>query len=144
MIFESAVKVRYAETDKMGVVYHANYLVWFEIARTELLEQLGYPYEKIEEQGFISPVLKAEINYGSPLRYGDTAIVRVRLIELSGVKSTYYYEIYKSDQDMDTEEPCCSGKTTHCMVEEHSFKPVSLKRLIPELYQTYQSILEPL
>ena len=57
------IEVRYAETDGMGVVYHANYLVWFDVARTEFLQELGFPYDKIEEQGYMAPVLEAHVNY---------------------------------------------------------------------------------
>ena len=72
----TAIPVRYAETDKMAVVYHANYLLYFEDARTRFLEELGYPYARIEQAGYMSPVVSFEVRYGEPLRYGDVAIVR--------------------------------------------------------------------
>ena len=71
----TAIPVRYAETDKMAVVYHANYLLYFEDARTRFLEELGYPYARIEQAGYMSPVVSFEVRYGEPLRYGDVAIV---------------------------------------------------------------------
>jgi acyl-CoA thioester hydrolase len=68
----TTVRVRYAETDQMGVVYHANYLVWFEIARTELLRALGLPYEKLEaEEGLNLPVVEVNCRYRQSARYGD-------------------------------------------------------------------------
>lgn len=71
------ITVRYAETDRMGVVYHANYLVWFDVARTEFLQELGFPYDKIEEQGYMAPVLEAHVNYGQSFTFGDTALIIV-------------------------------------------------------------------
>lgn len=65
------ITIRYAETDKMGVVYHANYLLYFEDARTHFLEANGFPYKKIEDAGYMSPVVSFTVNYGQPLRYGD-------------------------------------------------------------------------
>ena len=66
------IEVRYAETDKMGVVYHANYLVWLEIARTKFLENLGFPYVEFEKLGYISPVVSCNLHYGLSCTYGDT------------------------------------------------------------------------
>ena len=87
MISESRIRVRYAETDRMGIVYHANYLVWFEIARSEFLEKLGFPYEEMEKAGYMSPVADVQLSYGMPLTYGDTAIVRTRVTKLTPAKT---------------------------------------------------------
>ncbi|MCL1796882.1 MAG: acyl-CoA thioesterase [Eggerthellaceae bacterium] len=143
MIAETKIKVRYAETDKMGVVYHANYLIWFEVGRTDFLEALGFPYHLFEEKGLMSPVVHAEINYATPVRYGETALVRTRLVELSGVKSVFQYEVFAEGADITTEKPCCTGKTVHCFVAEDTFKPLSIKKDTPELYQAYLEVLEP-
>ncbi|MCL1798463.1 MAG: acyl-CoA thioesterase [Eggerthellaceae bacterium] len=143
MVIESTVKVRYAETDKMGVVYHANYLVWFEIGRTDFLEALGLPYHLFEEKGLMSPVVHAECDYATPLRYGETAVVRTRLVEATGAKSVFGYEVYRAGQDAETEHPCCSGRTVHCFVREGEFKPLSMKKAAPELYEAYCKVLEP-
>ena len=75
-ISEKEVEVRYAETDQMGVVYHANYLVWMEIGRTNLIEDLGYTYAGLESEGYLSPVIDLSIQYKASLKYGQTAIVR--------------------------------------------------------------------
>ena len=81
------ITIRYAETDMMGIVYHANYLLYFEDARTRFLEAIGFPYDHIEQAGYLSPVTHFECDYGAPLRYGDTAVVRTRVdrIRLRGV-----------------------------------------------------------
>lgn len=142
MISESSIAVRYAETDKMGVVYHANYLVWFEIGRTRFLEEIGCPYVEFESRGLMSPVLKAEVEYFAPLHYGETALVRTRLIEMTAVRSVFQYEVFlEGDEDAVLR---CSGKTTHCFVDKDAFKPLSMKRHAPELYQAYIQVLDPL
>ena len=71
MVVETEIPVRYAETDAMGVVYHANYLLYFEVARTDFLEKIGYPYARIESEGLMSPVVDVHLKYGSPLRYSS-------------------------------------------------------------------------
>lgn len=126
----------------MGVVYHANYLVWFEIGRTEFLEKLGHPYGPMEEAGFMSPVVDVQLNYGTPLTYGDTAIVRTRVVKLTPVKTVYAYEVYKEGQEIGVDKPCCTGTTSHCLVDAKTFRPVSQKRCMPELYAAYQEALE--
>ena len=80
------ITIRYGETDMMGVVYHANYLLYFEDARTAFLEALGYPYARIEEAGLMSPVTHMECDYREPLRYGEGAVVRTRaVLEAQGI-----------------------------------------------------------
>lgn len=143
MVGETKIRVRYAETDKMGVVYHANYLVYFEVARTEFLETLGQPYNKLEEAGYMSPVVDVRLSYGETLTYGDVAVVRTRVVKLTPVKTTYAYEVYKEGQTPGVDKPCCTGTSTHCLVDAKTFKPVSQKRVAPELYAAYQEVLEP-
>lgn len=127
----------------MGVVYHANYLLYFEDARTAFLEAIGYPYARIEEAGFMSPVTHMECDYREPLRYGEGAVVRTRVVSSRPTKTVYAYEVFKEGQDMDADKPCCTGRSTHCLVDAATFKPVSLKRRVPELYERYAEALEP-
>ena len=110
----------------MGIVYHANYLLYFEDARTRFLEAIGFPYDHIEQAGYLSPVTHFECDYGAPLRYGDTAVVRTRVVSSRPTKTVY-----------------CTGRSTHCLVDAETFKPVSLKRAVPELYERYLEVLEP-
>lgn len=136
------IAVRYAETDKMAVVYHANYLLYFEDARTHFLEELGYPYEQIERAGYLSPVVSFEVHYGEPLRYGDVAVVRTWVSESRGTKTTYSYEVFKQGDDIETAKPCCTGSSVHCLVDANTFKPVSIKRTLPELFNLYEQVCE--
>ncbi len=143
MKVDTSITVRYGETDMMGVVYHANYLLYFEDARINFLRVIGIPYEEIEEAGFMSPVVSLSINYVQPLRYGDVAIVRTYIISSRPTKTTYAYEVFKKGQDLEVDTPCCTGQTMHCLVDKETFKPMSVKRDMPRLYERYAEVLEP-
>lgn len=137
------IKIRYAETDKMGIVYHGNYALYLEDARTDFLNQVGYPYSIMEEQGYLSPVVEMQVKYGKPFQYGDTIIIRTRVIENKASKTTYAYELFCDGQDMDNERPYATAQSSHCIVDNKTFMPVNIKRNMPELYEKYQAIVEP-
>lgn len=137
------INIRYGETDQMGIVYHANYLLYFEDARTHFLNEAGYPYFKIEEAGYLSPVVNVEIQYGEPLRYGDAALVRTRVVENRPTKTVYAYEVFREGMNLDEDRPLATGRSTHCIVDAANFKPQSIKRVLPELFERYSEVLEP-
>ncbi len=90
------VRVRYAETDQMGIVYYANYLVWFEIGRVELLRSLGFSYSALEiEHGCILPVVEATCRYRSPARYDDRIQIETRPVLLRGSVLKFGYEVWR-------------------------------------------------
>lgn len=89
----STLRVRYSETDQMGVVYHAHYLVWFEVARTDLLRQFGWTYREMEEAGVRLPVIEAHCTYQRPARYDDEIEVRAVVRLLSAVRLEFTYEV---------------------------------------------------
>ena len=89
----TTVRVRYAETDRMGVVYYANYLVWFEVGRTEWLRQAGWSYKEMEAIGVALPVIEAHCDYRQPVRYDDEVDIRTRASGLSPVRVRFDYEI---------------------------------------------------
>ena len=93
LISEKKIEVRYAETDQMGVVYHANYLVWMEIGRTKLIEDLGFKYAEMENDGILAPVIDVNISYKQPMKYGETAKIKTWIDEYDGLRVTYGYEI---------------------------------------------------
>ena len=126
----------------MGIVYHANYLLYFEDARTAFLEAIGFPYNLIEEAGYLSPVVSFTVDYGAPLHYGETAIVRTRIESSRPTKTVYAYEVFREGQNLDADKPCCTGRSTHCLVDAKTFRPVSLKRVMPELYARYEEVAE--
>ena len=89
------IKVRFAETDAMGIVYHANYLAWCECSRHALLESIGVNYNDLIEMGYHLPVVEAHLNYKSPAKFGDEVEVRVKITERPSVKIKIEYEIYR-------------------------------------------------
>src|SRR5690554_2645976 len=93
VIAEKEIEVRYAETDQMGVVYHANYLIWMEVGRTSLIRELGFNYAEMEKDGIISPVLDIQASYKKPVRYGEKALVKTWIEEYDGLRVVYGYEI---------------------------------------------------
>jgi acyl-CoA thioester hydrolase len=110
---DARVRVRYAETDQMGVVYHANYLVWFEIGRVEMMRQLGLSYSTMEqEEGALIAVVEATARYKAPARYDDELIVRTRITSAKLALLKFRYEVLRvSDQAL-----LCEGETVHLVV----------------------------
>lgn len=94
----AAITVRYAETDMMGIVYHANYLPWFEVARTQLLREQGFPYRQLEADGFRIPVLEVAAKYLRPATYDDQLAVTARMTERPLVRIRIEYEVRRGDE----------------------------------------------
>lgn len=94
----SEILVRYSETDMMGIVYHANYLPWLEIGRTEMLRERGLPYSEIEARGVLLPVLSININYRKPARYDETITIITRMPQKPFVKISLEYELKRGDE----------------------------------------------
>jgi acyl-CoA thioester hydrolase len=93
----TTVRVRYSETDRMGVVYYANYLVYFEIGRTEQLRAMGVRYRDLEDQGYALVVVEARVQYAAPAKYDETLTIATRLAEVSHVRLRHEYEITGED-----------------------------------------------
>ena len=98
--FEHEVLVRYAETDQMGVVYHANYLVYLEEGRTRMMASLGHPYHLLERDGVALVVRKADLRYRASARYGDRLLVRTRPSRVRGASITYTYEVLRAEDEV--------------------------------------------
>jgi len=110
----TSIRVRYAETDKMGVVYYANYLVWFEVGRTEWLRALGWTYRQMEiEDGVALPVIEAQCHYRQPARYDDELSIQTRAQMLSGVRVAFHYEVRRNTDDA----VIAVGQTIHAAVD---------------------------
>ncbi len=113
MTSESRLRVRYAETDQMGVVYHSNYLIWFEVGRTDLIRSLGLNYKSMErEEGVGIAVVEATCRYKAPARYDDELIVRTRLATVRGSVLRFTYALHRAQDDL----LLCEGATTHVVV----------------------------
>ena len=111
------VTVRYAETDMMGVVYHGNYLPWFEVGRTTLLKELGLPYRQLEEEGFRLPVLEVSARYLRPAVYDDTVTIVTRLHDRPLLRIRLDYEVKRG------EELLATGHTVHAFIDREG-RPV--------------------
>jgi len=90
---ETTIRVRYAETDRMGLLHHANYLVFFEQARTDLLRDQGLTYREMEDQGFFLVIAKAEVNFKSPARYDDLLTIKTTVVRTTAVRIEHLYEV---------------------------------------------------
>lgn len=99
-IFDIQVRVRYAETDQMGVVYHGNYAQYFEMGRVEWLRNLGVSYKWMEDNGVMLPVVSLTMNYKKSARYDDLLTIRTILKKLSSVKIEFDYEIYNEENEL--------------------------------------------
>jgi acyl-CoA thioester hydrolase len=93
MTGEITIRVRYAETDRMGLLHHANYLVYFEQARTELLRSLGHSYKDLEDGGYLLVLTKIEVRYRTPARYDDLLTVRTTVERTTAVRIDHRYEV---------------------------------------------------
>lgn len=110
---EARVRVRYAETDQMGVVYHANYLVWFEVGRVEFIRQIGLSYKSMEqEEGVLIAVVEATARYKAPARYDDELVVRTSLAAVRGSVVRFKYQVLRVHE----EAVLCEGETVHVVV----------------------------
>jgi acyl-CoA thioester hydrolase len=113
----TSVTVRYAETDMMGIVYHANYLPWFEVGRTTLLKEIGVPYRRLEEEGFRLPVLEVAAKFLRPALYDDTLEVVTTLRERPAIRIRLEYEVRRGDDLLAT------GSSLHAFVDRQG-RPV--------------------
>ena len=124
------VRVRYAETDQMKVVYHANYFVWFEVGRTDLLRQLGWSYREMEQEGFQLPVIEANCRFLRPARYDDEIEIRTTGRLMSPVRVAFEYEAVRRGDAMVT----ATGRTLHAAVTAAG-RPCRLPERVRVLFQ---------
>ncbi|NEW07762.1 acyl-CoA thioesterase [Paenibacillus sp. SYP-B3998] len=147
--FQHQLRVRFEETDQMGVVYHANYLTWFEIGRTEFIRELGFSYRSIEENGLLLPVVEAEAKFRRPARYDDLICVYTRVTNASSVRIDFTYEVrrvtedhlvtssasFQKETDLEPKgELLVTGTTRHVWVNP-SWKPARIDKEAPQLWQ---------
>ena len=124
-------KVQYYETDKMDCVHHSNYIRWFEEARTYLMDQGGFGYAQMEALGVMSPVLKAQAQYRTMTRFGETVVIETCAEGYTGTRIAFSYQV----RDKATGVLRCQGRTSHCFLKEDTGKPVSLKKAAPAYHQ---------
>jgi acyl-CoA thioester hydrolase len=124
---ETTVRVRYAETDQMGVVYHSNFFVWFEIGRVELFRELGVVYKEMEEKDDCFIVVgECQCRFKRPARYDDVLRIRTRIAEASKRKIIFAYEVVNNASG----ELLATGETTHVICDK-----LGRSKSLPELYR---------
>ena len=122
------VRVRYAETDSMGVVYYANYLVWFEVGRTEWLRETGGTYREMERNGVALPVIEAHCEYRQPARYDDEVEIHTRATLLTPVRIRFDYELRRNGEG----QPAAVGHTIHAAIDGNG-RPCRLPARVREM-----------
>ena len=124
---ETEIRVRYAETDKMGIVHHSNYLVWFEAGRSELCRARGFSYKEMEADGLLMLVAESYLRYKAPAHYEDVLIIRTKVSEIRSRSIRFVYEVYRPEDDLLIAE----GETMHLVTDAD--KKI---RHIPEIYKS--------
>jgi acyl-CoA thioester hydrolase len=109
----TTVRVRYAETDQMGIAWHGEYLVWFEVGRTDLLRGCGCTYRELEAQGLRLPVIEVQARYLRPALYDDVLEIHTRLTGVAGARVSFDYEVRREG----TEGPLATGSTSHAAID---------------------------
>ncbi|MDR3540582.1 MAG: thioesterase family protein [Desulfosporosinus sp.] len=130
---KTSFRVRYSETDQMGIVYHANYLVWFEVGRSELFRELNLPYTLFEEQGLGLAVIEASCRYRKPSRYDDELIVITEIDHMSARGASFSYCVYREETLL------AEGKTVHVFVNKEG-RPADARKYA--IWQSLQPILD--
>ncbi|NLG81806.1 MAG: acyl-CoA thioesterase [Bacilli bacterium] len=136
MISRTEIEVRYSETDQMGVVYHANYLVWFEVARSHFIKDLGFDYVDLENRGLLFPVREVHIEYFRPCFYGEKIYVETKVVDFNAIKTTYEQTIYN-----DTGELKAKGQVTLISVDKETFQITKINKKAPDIYAVYLKLI---
>ena len=130
---ESRLRVRYKETDQMGIAHHANYIVWFEIGRTDLCRATGFPYNEIESRGFILVVTDIQCRYRIPYRYDDEVLIRTTVADLASRSIKFAYELF----DSRGVTLHANGTSSHLWLEEKTRKPVRADEDVRRAFESW-------
>lgn len=123
----------YYETDKMGIIHHSNYIRWFEEARVDMLEFVDYPFERIEQEGIIVPVLSVSSTYKDMVRFGDEVLIHPIISNYTGTRLNFEYQII----NVETGTTTTTGTSEHCFLSSETNRLIHLKRQNPELHQLF-------
>ena len=129
---KTTLRVRYAETDRMGYVYYGNYAQYFEVGRVEALRQLGYSYKEIEDSGVILPVVDLQVKFKKPALYDDELTITTFIKELPSVRIRFEYEVRNQNDEL-----ICTGETSLVFVDPEKNKPCRAPEGIVEALRTY-------
>lgn len=129
MVYETEIKVRYVETDQMGIVHHSNYFPWLEVGRTELFNSIGISYGELEKNGLLLPLIDTYCKYVCSAKYEDEIIIQTKIEELKLVQIKLSYTLVRKND----KKILAMGYTTHVFANSY-MKPVNLKKYRHELY----------
>lgn len=129
---ETRIRVRYSETDQMGVVYYGHYAQYFEVGRTEAIRQLGMTYRELEETGILMPVVSMEVRYHQPARYDDELLLRTSIPELPRTMITFSTDIFKRDETLLT-----TGRVSLAFIRRENSKPCRPPELLMNLLRPH-------
>ena len=137
MIYEAIVRVRYGETDKMGVVYHPNYYMYFEIGRTEFLREMGgMSYKDLEDAGVMMPIIETKCKYNIPAKYDDELTVYTSIETMTVARITFTYKIIRKKDEAFIVE----GETSLAFVNKCG-RVINMKKHYPELFEKLRSFI---
>ena len=127
-------KVNYYETDKMGITHHSNYVRFMEEARVDFMEQMGWGYDKMEEQGIISPVVGINCNFKNTTTYPDVIEISLAVKKISAAKLVMCYEMTSNGKTV------CTAESSHCFLSKEG-RPMIIERALPEFYKALTEYL---
>jgi acyl-CoA thioester hydrolase len=130
--FETKIRVRYGETDAMGIVYYGTYPLYYETGRTEMMRHLGFTYRKMEETGIIMPVISMSCRYLKPARYDDLLLVRTLVKKMPETRIVFDYEIFNENQQRVNE-----GDTTLVFVDRDKGRPVKIPSFLRHVLEPF-------
>lgn len=128
-------KVNYYETDRMQIVHHSNYIRWFEEARLYYMERRNLPYDEMEKNGVMIPVLSVDCRYHVPVRFGQTVLVLCKIAIFTGTKLRVEYEV----RDKESNVLHVTGSSEHCFVNAQTFRPLRLTKNYPEMAKIFET-----
>lgn len=130
-------QAQYYETDQMGIIHHSNYIRWFEEARTNLMEQIGFGYDQMEKRGIIVPVLSINCDYKSMVRYNDRVYIIPKIDLFNGIRLHISYRV----MDKETGTLRAFGESKHCFLSDKN-RPISLKKIDKELFDLFAAYVD--
>jgi len=131
------LKVRYGETDQMGIVHHSNYYHWFEAGRSEFMEEIGFHYKGLEENGLLTPLVESKCKYKVGATYGDTVIIETYISDIKAAKVIFSYNVIRKEDNV----LLAKGKTVHGIVNKE-FKIINFKKTFPQVYKKFLEVME--
>jgi acyl-CoA thioester hydrolase len=136
-VSETKIIVRYAETDKMGIVHHSNYLIWFEAGRTDFIKGSEISYSQMEERGILIPLVESSCKYISGAKYEDELIIKTWIKELTPVKVEFNYSVFREKD----QKEIAKGSTLHAFVND-DFRIINLKKNYLEIFEKLNNLVQ--